>query len=110
MSFRSSARRSRMSESVQAPVIRGVDFVTLPAVDIEASRHFYGTVLGLPFVKHYGNMPATEYQAGNLTMAIMDPTAFGSGEARPHKVPVDFQVDDFAATREALIAKAVEFV
>ena len=34
-----------------APVITGVDFVTLPANDLDASMHFYGTVLGLPFVK-----------------------------------------------------------
>ena len=33
----------------------------LTAKDIEASRLFYGTVLGLPFVKSYGDMPASEY-------------------------------------------------
>jgi catechol 2,3-dioxygenase-like lactoylglutathione lyase family enzyme len=98
-----------MSASIQAPAIRGVDFVTLPARDIEASRHFYGTVLGLPFVKHYGDMPATEYQAGNLTLAIMDPTAFGQ-ELRPHAVPVAFHVDDVAAARDALQAQGVTFV
>ena len=39
--------------------------------------HFYGTVLGLPFVKRWGDMPAAEFQAGNLTLAVMEPTAFG---------------------------------
>ena len=42
--------RIETSASTQAPVIKGVDFVTLPARDIDASRHFYGTVLGLPIV------------------------------------------------------------
>jgi catechol 2,3-dioxygenase-like lactoylglutathione lyase family enzyme len=98
-----------MSASTQAPVIKGVDFVTVPARDIEASRHFYGTVLGLPFVKHYGDMPATEYQAGNLTLAIMEPTAFGQ-EFRPHALPVAFRVDDVAAARETLEAQGVQFV
>ena len=38
-----------MTTPAQAPpIITGVDFVALPAKDIEASRHFYGTVLGLP--------------------------------------------------------------
>ena len=60
-----------------APTITGVDFVAIPTNDLEASMHFYGTVLGLPFVKRWGNMPGVEYQAGNLTLAIMDPTAFG---------------------------------
>ena len=66
-----------MTSSTAAPAITGVDFVALPAKDIEASRHFYGTVLGLPFVKNYGDMPASEYQAGNLTLAIMQTDAFG---------------------------------
>ena len=91
------------------PAITGVDFVTLPAKDIEASRHFYGTVLGLPFVKNYGDMPASEYQAGNLTLAIMEPGAFGQ-EFRPHGLPVALQVDDVAAARAALEAQGVEFV
>ena len=98
-----------MSASPKAPVIKGVDFVTLPARDIEASRHFYGKVLGLPFVKHYGDMPATEYQAGNLTLSIMEPTAFGQ-EFRPHALPVAFQVHDVAAARDALEAQGVQFV
>jgi catechol 2,3-dioxygenase-like lactoylglutathione lyase family enzyme len=98
-----------MSSSTAAPVITGVDFVTLPAKDIEESRHFYGTILGLPFVKNYGDKPATEYQAGNLTLSIMDPTAFGQ-EFRPHALPVALQVDDVAAAREALEAQGVKFV
>jgi predicted enzyme related to lactoylglutathione lyase len=89
--------------------IRAVDFVTLPAKDIDASRHFYGEILGLPFVKHYGDMPATEYQAGNLTIAIMEPGAFGQ-EFQTHRVPLAFQVDDVHATKAALEAKGVQFV
>ena len=89
-----------MSASPQTLVIKGVDFVTLPARDIEASRHFYGNVLGLPFVKHYGDMPATEYQTG---------TACGLNSC-PNAVPVAFQVDDVAAAREALEAQGVQFV
>ena len=32
-------------------------------------------------------MPGAEFQAGNLTLAIMEPTAFGQ-EFRPHGLPV----------------------
>src|SRR3954463_16133185 len=106
MTSRSSCSLTGMSSSSTAPAITGVDFVTLPARDIEASRHFYGTVLGLPFVKHYGDMPATEYQAGNLTLAVMEPSAFGQ-EFKPHALPVAFQVDDVAAARDALEAQGV---
>jgi predicted enzyme related to lactoylglutathione lyase len=89
--------------------ITGVDFVTLPAEDFEESVHFYGTVLGLPPVKRWGDMPAAEFQAGNLTIAIMEPTAFGQ-EFRPHGLPVELQVDDVDAARAHLEAQGVRFV
>jgi predicted enzyme related to lactoylglutathione lyase len=89
--------------------ITGVDFVTLPAKDIDESVHFYGTVLGLPQVKQWGKMPAFEFQAGDLTIAVMEPAAFGQ-EFRPHAVPVALAVDDVAAAREQLEAEGVKFV
>jgi predicted enzyme related to lactoylglutathione lyase len=92
-----------------ASLITGVDFVAVPAQDFEASEHFYGTVLGLPRVKRWGDMPAAEFQAGNLTLAVMDPTAFGQ-EFRPHAVPIALQVQDVAAARAQLEGQGVEFV
>jgi predicted enzyme related to lactoylglutathione lyase len=89
--------------------ITGVDFVSIPTNDIDASMRFYGETLGLPFVKRWGDHPGVEYQAGNLTLAIMDPTAFGM-EFAPHKVPLAFQVDDVAAARAELQDKGVEFL
>jgi len=95
--------------TTQASFITGVDFVTIPTNDFDASRHFYGTILGLPEVKQWGNMPAVEFQAGSLTIAVMDPTAFGQ-EFRPHSVPLAFQVDDVAAARDHLKEQGVTFV
>ncbi|MDX6729089.1 MAG: hypothetical protein QOK49_3894 [Baekduia sp.] len=89
--------------------ITGVDFVAIPAQDFDASVHFYGIVLGLPFVKRWGDMPGAEFQAGNLTLAIMDPTAFGM-EFSPHGVPIALQVDDVAAARAHLEAEGVSFL
>jgi predicted enzyme related to lactoylglutathione lyase len=89
--------------------VERVDYVRIPVDDIENAKHFYGEVLGLPFVKRWGEMPGVEYQAGNLTLAIVDPTAFGQ-EFRPHVVPLAFQVDDVPAAREQLEAKGVRFV
>jgi predicted enzyme related to lactoylglutathione lyase len=97
------------SEPTSAPVITGVDFVAIPARDIEESVHFYGTVLGLPFVKRWGDRPAAEFQAGNLTLAVMDPTAFGM-EFQPSRVPIALQVDDVAEARSQLEAGGVKFV
>ncbi len=95
--------------TTQPPFITGVDFVTVPTNDFDASVEFYGNVLGLPQVKRWGSMPAMEFQAGSLTIAVMDPTAFGQ-EFRPHSVPLAFQVDDVAAARDHLKERGVTFV
>lgn len=97
-----------MTTTPASPII-GVDFVTVPAQDFEASVHFYGSVLGLPLVKRWGDMPGAEFQAGNLTLAVMEPTAFGQ-EFRSHSLPITFQVDDVVAARTQLQAQGVEFV
>ena len=89
-------------------LVTGVDFVTVPAKDFDASVNFYGEVLGLPFVKRWGDMPGAEFQAGNLTVAVMEPTAFGQ-EFHPHSLPIAFQVDDVPAARAALEEQGVEF-
>jgi predicted enzyme related to lactoylglutathione lyase len=100
-----------MSTSAPAstPLITGVDFVAVPARDIEESAHFYGTVLGLPFVKRWGERPGVEFQAGDLTLAVMDPTAFGQ-EFHAHAVPFAFHVEDVAAARAKLEAAGVTFL
>ncbi|HEX2160749.1 MAG TPA: VOC family protein [Thermoleophilaceae bacterium] len=89
--------------------ITGVDFVCIPTRDHDRAAEFYGGTLGLPKVKRWGDMPATEFQAGNLTLAVMDPSAFGMPEATPNSTPVAFQVDDVEATRKQLAAEGIEF-
>ncbi len=96
------------TEASAAPVT-GVDFVAVPARDIDESVEFYGTTLGLPFVKRWGDMPGVEFQAGNLTLALMEPTAFGQ-EFRPNALPIALHVADVAAAREQLLGQGVQFV
>ena len=91
------------------PFITGVDFVCIPAQDFDAMTTFYGETLGLPFVKRYGNRPGAEYQAGNLTLAIMRTEDFG-GTFAPNAMPVALQVADVDAAREQLEAKGVRFI
>ena len=100
-----------MTEAAQTDtaLVTGVDFVTVPALDIDESVEFYGTKLGLPFVKRWGDRPGVEFQAGNLTLALMEPTAFGQ-EFRAHGLPIALHVEDVAAAREQLMAKGVQFV
>jgi predicted enzyme related to lactoylglutathione lyase len=90
--------------------ITGVDFVCVPTRDHDRAVAFYRDTLGLPIGKRWGEMPGTEFQAGALTLAIMDPSAFGQPEARPNSAPIAFQVDDVDAARTALEAKGVTFM
>jgi predicted enzyme related to lactoylglutathione lyase len=93
-----------------ATLITGVDFVCVPTRDHARAAEFYGGTLGLERKKSWGQMPATEFQAGNLTLAVMDPSAFGQGEARPNSAPIALQVDDVEAARTELEAKGVTFI
>ncbi len=88
--------------------ITGVDFIALPVTDHARAAEFYGETLGLPFVKQWGSMPASEYQAGNLTLAVMQTDAFGM-EFKPSSAMIALQVDDVPATRERLEAAGIEF-
>ena len=89
-------------------VINGVDFITVPTRDYEAAAKFYGEVLGLPFRKRWGEMPAGEFDAGPLTIAVMQPDAFGEQFA-PHSFPIEFHVDDFEAAKAELESRGIEF-
>ena len=88
--------------------ITGVDFIAVPTEDYERSAEFYGQTLGLPFVKRWGSYPAGEFQAGNLTIAIMQSAAFGMTFSRS-STAVALQVADVAAARAELEAAGVAF-
>jgi catechol 2,3-dioxygenase-like lactoylglutathione lyase family enzyme len=88
--------------------ITAVDFITIPTTDYERARAFYGDTLGLPFVKPWGSRPAGEFQAGQLTLALMQSDGFGQ-EFRRSSTAVALQVADVAAARAELEAKGIAF-
>ncbi|MCB0871278.1 MAG: VOC family protein [Solirubrobacterales bacterium] len=90
--------------------VTATDFVTIPITDFEASKAFYRDTLGLEEGKQWGDMPAQEFETGNLTIAIMDPTAFGMPFQNAGGSSVVLQVDDFDAAKAELEAAGVEFV
>src|SRR5215210_2320775 len=92
----------------QTSLVNGVDFVTVPTRDYEKARVFYGNVLGLPFSKGWGDMPAGEFETGSLTIAVMQSDAFGL-EFQPHTHPIALHVDDVEAARAQLEEKGVSF-
>jgi catechol 2,3-dioxygenase-like lactoylglutathione lyase family enzyme len=90
------------------PLITGTDFITLPTRDFETAVGFYGGVLGLEESKRWGNMPAAEFETGNLTIAVLQSDAFGM-EFNAHTHPVELHVDDFDAAKAELEQRGVEF-
>jgi catechol 2,3-dioxygenase-like lactoylglutathione lyase family enzyme len=89
--------------------VTGVDFITVPTKDYEAADRFYGDVLGLERSKQWGNMPAREFETGNLTIAVMQSDAFGV-EFAPHSHPIALHVDDVEAARSELESQGIEFL
>ena len=89
-------------------LIAGVDFVTLWTKDFEAAEQFYGTTLGLPCIERYGRAPGAEFQAGNLTLQVLDAAAVGR-EFQPNG-PLALRVDDVAEARAELESRGVEFI
>ena len=89
--------------------VTGVDFITVPTQDYEKAERFYGDVLGLERSKQWGSMPASEFETGSLTIAVMQSDAFGQQFA-PHSHPIALHVDDVEAARSELESQGVEFV
>jgi len=92
----------------QTPLITGTDFITVATRDFGAAREFYGGVLGLPESKQWGQMPAAEFETGNLTIAVMQSDAFGL-EFRANNHRIELRVDDFKAAQAELESRGVEF-
>lgn len=89
-------------------LITGTDFITVATQDFDAAADFYGNVLGLPESKRWGDMPAAEFETGNLTIAVMQSDAFGI-EFRANNHPIELRVDDVAAARSELESRGVAF-
>ena len=90
------------------PLVTGTDFITVATRDFKAAVEFYGTVLGLPESKRWGDRPAAEFETGNLTIAVMQSDAFGL-EFRANNHPIELGVDDVEAARAELESRGVEF-
>jgi predicted enzyme related to lactoylglutathione lyase len=94
--------------TTETALVTGTDFVTMATRDFESAVEFYGSVLGLPESKRWGQKPAAEFETGSLTIAVMQSDAFGL-EFRPNNHPIALGVDDVEAARAELESRGVEF-
>jgi len=53
--------------------VQRVDYIRVPVKDIEQAKHFYGEVLGLELNPNSPGDDWIEYEAGNVTLAVMTP-------------------------------------
>ena len=91
------------------PLVSGADFLVVPTKDFEKATEFYGTVLGLPQSKQYGQRPGGEFETGSLTLQVVQSESFGM-EFHPSKNPLALHVEDVEAARAELESRGVEFV
>jgi catechol 2,3-dioxygenase-like lactoylglutathione lyase family enzyme len=88
--------------------VTGVDFVTVATSDHDAACRFYEETLGLERSKSWGDHPATEFETGSLTIAVIDWRGFGR-DNQPNANPIVLQVGDVPAAKAELESRGVEF-
>jgi catechol 2,3-dioxygenase-like lactoylglutathione lyase family enzyme len=89
-------------------LVRGVDFVFVPAKTFATAEEFYGGVLGLPCSARYGRVPGAEFETGSLTLAVIESEAIGR-EFSPNQGAIALHVDDVEAARAELESRGVSF-
>ena len=107
--------------------VERVDYIRVPVKDIEEAKHFYGELLGLPLNPNSPHDDWVEFEAGNVTLAVMtphtheyeftlgqvtldvfDPASAGQ-EFAPSPAGIAIRVPNVAAARAELEAKGVQF-
>jgi predicted enzyme related to lactoylglutathione lyase len=88
--------------------VRGTDFVGVPTNDLRTAAAFYGEILGLPRSVYIEERHFCEFETGNLTLSIYNPSQMGM-EFNRNPNPVALHVDDVAAVRAKLEERGVEF-
>ncbi len=81
--------------------ITRVDYIRVPVDDIEAAKRFYGEVLGLPRNEHLDHDDWIEYEASNVTLAVMTPATHEYEFAALPSSTIALGVPDVAAAKAA---------
>jgi catechol 2,3-dioxygenase-like lactoylglutathione lyase family enzyme len=88
--------------------VERVDYIRVPVTDIEAANHFYGELLGL---RRSPNSPAddwVEYEAGNVTLAVMTPHTHDYEFSALPPSTIALRVADVAAAKAKLEEEGLE--
>ena len=85
-----------------------VDYIRVPVDDIDAAKHFYGEILGLPRNKHLDHEDWVEDEAANVTLAVMTPHSHDQEFVVMPPGTIALGVPDVAAAKAELEAKGLE--
>jgi catechol 2,3-dioxygenase-like lactoylglutathione lyase family enzyme len=88
--------------------VERVDYVRVPVRDIAKAKHFYGEILGLAENPNSPGDDWIEYEAGNVTIAVMTPDAHDYEFAPLPPGTLALRVSDVAAAKEKLEAAGVQ--
>lgn len=88
--------------------IMRVDYIRVPVDDIEAAKRFYGETLGLPRNEHLDHEDWIEYEAANVTLAVMTPETHDYEFTQLPPATIALGVTDVAAAKAELESKGLE--
>src|SRR3954465_15873121 len=90
-----------MSATETPTIVTGVDFVSVPTSDLARTVAFYGETLALRRPVYRPDPNVAEFEAGTVTLSVVDPERMGIGSLRPNANHLALQVQDVAAARAA---------
>jgi len=88
--------------------IERVDYVRVPVTDMDAANHFYGELLGLERNPNSPGEDWVEYEAGNVTLAVMMPHTHEYEVAPLPPATIALRVPDVAEAKAELEAAGLE--
>jgi predicted enzyme related to lactoylglutathione lyase len=88
--------------------VERVDYVRVPVADIEEAKHFYGELLGLPLNPNSPHDDWLEFEAGNVTLAVMTPHTHDYEFTPLPPSTIALRVADVAAAKAKLEAAGLE--
>jgi catechol 2,3-dioxygenase-like lactoylglutathione lyase family enzyme len=82
--------------------VERVDYVRVPVTDMEAANHFYAELLGLRRNPNSPDDDWVEYEAGNVTLAVMTPHTHDYEFAPLPPATIALRVPDVAVAKAKL--------
>jgi catechol 2,3-dioxygenase-like lactoylglutathione lyase family enzyme len=88
--------------------VERVDYIRVPVTDIEEAKHFYGELLGMKLNPNSPSDDWLEYEAGNVTLAVMTPHTHDYEFTALPPATIALRVPDLEAARAELEAAGLE--